>query len=100
MSGYVSTVSSLFPTVMAAATLPVLLPTKYLSSTSPGPVPEWKPSKYLLPPQPPPVDDTKVQEQELANSRQMLDGKMIKKARPRKTVDYFGGIGRWSMVGQ
>ncbi|KAF9049389.1 WD40 repeat-like protein [Hymenopellis radicata] len=83
---------------MAAATLPVLLPTKCLPSSSPGPVTEWKPSKYLLPPQPPPVDDAKVQEQELANSRQMLDGKMIKKARPRKTVDYFGGVGRWSML--
>ena len=39
-----------------------------------------------------------MQEQELANARQVMDGKMIKKTRPRRTVDYNGGMGRWVLV--
>lgn len=78
--------------------LPVLLPKNALPQPSVNSHLEWTPKKHLLPPQPPPVDDTKIQEQELANSRQMLDGKIIKKTRPRKTVDYYGGMGRWALV--
>jgi len=37
-------------------------------------------------------------EAELANARQMIDGKLIKKTRPRRTVDYNGGMGRWLLV--
>ncbi|KAK0448275.1 WD40-repeat-containing domain protein [Desarmillaria tabescens] len=61
--------------------LPILLPKSALPQPN---------TFYLC--KPPPVDDAKVQEQELANSRQMLDGKIIKKTRPRKTVDYYGGM--------
>ncbi|KNZ79943.1 Polyadenylation factor subunit 2 [Termitomyces sp. J132] len=28
----------------------------------------------------------------------MLDGKLIKKTRPRRTVDYNGGMGRWTLL--
>ncbi|KAK0210333.1 WD40-repeat-containing domain protein [Desarmillaria ectypa] len=78
--------------------LPVLLPKNALPQPSVNSHLEWTPKKHLLPPQPPPVDDAKIQEQELANSRQMLDGKIIKKTRPRKTVDYYGGMGRWALM--
>ncbi|TRM59843.1 hypothetical protein BD626DRAFT_506592 [Schizophyllum amplum] len=27
----------------------------------------------------------------------MLDGKMLKKTRPRRTVDFNGGMGRWNL---
>ncbi|GLB35528.1 putative anaphase-promoting complex subunit 4 WD40 domain [Lyophyllum shimeji] len=78
--------------------LPVLLP--------PGAIPkepgtshlEWQPRRYLTAPQPPPQDDGKIQELELASARQMLDGKLIKKTRPRRTVDYNGGMGRWVLL--
>ena len=76
-------------------TLPVLLPPSALPSTAHQP---WTPKRYTLPPQPPPQDDAKVQEQELANARQVMDGKMVKKTRPRRTVDYNGGMGRWVLV--
>ena len=59
---------------------------------------EWTPKRYLEPPKPPPVDEAKVQEQELANARNALDGKMLKKTRPRRTVDFNGGMGRWNLV--
>ena len=59
---------------------------------------EWTPKKYLSAPQPPPVDDAKLQEVEMANARQASDGKQIKKTRPRRTVDYNGGLGRWALV--
>lgn len=48
--------------------------------------------------QPPPVDDAKLQEAEMAAARQMMDGKLVKKTRPRRTVDYTGGVGRWGLV--
>lgn len=79
-------------------TLPVLLPataTPQLASSSHL---EWSPKKYRTAPQPPPQDDARNQEIELANARQMLDGKIIKKTRPRRTVDYNGGMGRWTLV--
>jgi polyadenylation factor subunit 2 len=49
-------------------------------------------------PQPPPMDDMKLQELEMAAARQMMDGKIVKKTRPRRTVDYNGGLGRWALV--
>ena len=80
------------------STLPVLLPNNALVRTSSIPHLEWKPTRYLSEPQPPPQDEGKVMEQELANQRQMIDGKLIKKTRPRRTVDYNGGMGRWILV--
>ncbi|KAL1660401.1 WD40-repeat-containing domain protein [Schizophyllum commune] len=75
--------------------LPLLLP----PSAIPTPVAnEWTPKRYLEPPKPPPVDEAKVQEQELANARNALDGKMLKKTRPRRTVDFNGGMGRWNLL--
>jgi polyadenylation factor subunit 2 len=82
---------------MGSVEQPVLLLPK---SALPGPSTslEWQPTRYLSDPQPPPVDDAKVQEQELANARQLLDGKQVKKTRPRRTVDYNSGMGRWILV--
>jgi polyadenylation factor subunit 2 len=81
-----------------AATLPMLLPGKSIPQPPKNPHLEWTPQKYRSAPQPPPQDDGKVEEQELASQRQMLDGKLIKKTRPRRTVDYNGGMGRWALV--
>lgn len=78
--------------------LPILLPTKVLPQEHSIPHIEWTPKKYLDPPQPPPVDDARAQEQELAHARQFMDGKLVKKTRPRRTVDFNGGMGRWAMV--
>lgn len=80
-----------------AHTVPLLLP----SNTVPRPPSfgyEWTPKKYLLGPQPPPVDDMRMLEQEMAAARQLADGKTVKKTRPRRTVDYNGGMGRWTLV--
>lgn len=81
-----------------SSALPILLPPKAVPSSSTRSHLEWTPKRYLSEPQPPPADDTKVQEQEMANARQALDGKLIKKTRPRRTVDYNGGMGRWALV--
>ncbi|KAF8626376.1 hypothetical protein AX15_005026 [Amanita polypyramis BW_CC] len=80
------------------SSLPVLLPSNALPQTQPIAHKPWLPRYYTLPPQPPPQDDAKLQELELANARQVLDGKMIKKTRPRRTVDYNGGMGRWMLM--
>lgn len=77
---------------------PVLLPTQVIPQKLSIPHIEWTPKKYQTAPQPPPTDDTRAQEQELAYARQFLDGKLIKKTRPRRTVDFNGGVGRWNMV--
>jgi hypothetical protein len=83
---------------MSTTTLPLLLPASVLGTNSePGPQ-EWKPSKHLQAPQPPPTDDTKQHDQEMAAARQLIDGKAFKKVRPRRTVDYFAGVGRWTLV--
>jgi polyadenylation factor subunit 2 len=79
------------------ATLPLLLPIQPTKTTR---YPEWKPQRYLQPPQPPVVDDQRIQDLELAVQRQLLDGKALKKTRPRRTVDYAGGMGRWALVCQ
>jgi polyadenylation factor subunit 2 len=78
--------------------LPVLLPPTAIPHPPSAPHVEWTPSRYLSAPQPPPVDDaTRMQELE-ANARQFADGKPLKKTRPRRTVDYNGGLGRWTLV--
>jgi hypothetical protein len=79
----------------STAALPLLLPTPTTKTTS---YPEWKPQRYLQPPQPPIVDDQRIHDLELAVQRQLLDGKALKKTRPRRTVDYAGGLGRWALV--
>jgi hypothetical protein len=81
-----------------ATGLPTLLPPKAIPRPPLAPHLEWTPRKYLSEPQPPPQDEGKIQEQELANARQVMDGKVIKKTRPRRTVDYNGGMGRWALV--
>ncbi|KAI9451621.1 WD40-repeat-containing domain protein [Lactarius psammicola] len=78
----------------STSALPLLLPTQHTKTTS---YPEWKPQRYLQPPQPPVVDDQRIQDLELAVQRQLLDGKALKKTRPRRTVDYAGGMGRWAL---
>ncbi|KAJ6546857.1 WD40-repeat-containing domain protein [Mycena capillaripes] len=81
-----------------AGTLPVLLPPRAVPHPPSAPHVEWKPSRYLSAPQPPPIDDaTRMQELE-ANARQFADGKPVKKTRPRRTVDYNGGLGRWTLL--
>lgn len=78
-----------------AATLPILLPEKAIPRPTSTVNLEWTPTKYRSAPQPPPTDDIKFQD---GDARQMLDGKLIKKTRPRRTVDYNGGMGRWALV--
>jgi polyadenylation factor subunit 2 len=88
----------LITTYYKMSSLPILLPASVIPKPSPSLYHEWKPQKYLSEPQPPPQDDGKVIEQEMANARQMLDGKIMKKTRPRRTVDYNGTLGRWALV--
>lgn len=76
----------------------VLLPSNVLPHKQPIAHIEWTPKRYENAPQAPPADDSKVQEQELAYARQFLDGKLVKKTRPRRTVDFNGGMGRWNML--
>ncbi|KIL68516.1 hypothetical protein M378DRAFT_158317 [Amanita muscaria Koide BX008] len=78
--------------------LPVLLPASAIPQVSSTSHQQWVPKRYTQPPQPPPQDEAKLQEQELANARQAMDGKVIKKTRPRRTVDYNGGMGRWILM--
>ena len=78
-----------------ATALPVLLPDKAIPLAPSMANLEWKPTKYLSVPQPPPTDEGKFQD---IDARQMLDGKLVKKTRPRRTVDYNGGMGRWALV--
>ncbi|KAJ7090425.1 WD40-repeat-containing domain protein [Mycena belliarum] len=78
--------------------LPVLLPRGAVRRAPAVPHTEWRPSRYLSEPQPPPIDDaTRMQELE-ASARQFADGKPVKKTRPRRTVDYNGGLGRWALL--
>jgi len=92
---------NLFPVrveLMAAATaLPVLLPQKAILSPEVSPF-EWRPTRDFSIPLPPPPDDSRTQDQEIAMARQAMDGKPVKKVRPRRTVDYGGSIGRWALM--
>lgn len=81
---------------MASTSAPLLLPQDAIPK--PRSEGEWTPTRYLEDPQPPPVDQDKMKELELAAQRQLLDGKALKKTRPRRTVDYSGGLGRWALV--
>ncbi|KAG5641039.1 hypothetical protein DXG03_006304 [Asterophora parasitica] len=78
--------------------LPVLLPGRSTLKEPTTSHLEWTPQRYRIAPQPPPQDNGKVQEIELANARQILDGKLIKKMRPRRTIDYNGELGRWALL--
>lgn len=82
---------------MDTTTLPLLLPASVLGKQESDPQ-EWKPSRYQQAPQPPPTDDSKQHDLEMAAARQLIDGKAFKKVRPRRTVDYFAGVGRWTLV--
>ncbi len=79
----------------ATTALPLLLPTQPAKTTSSS---AWEPQLHLQPPQPPVIDDQRIHDLELAIQRQLLDGKALKKTRPRRTVDYAGGMGRWALV--
>ncbi|KAA1477710.1 WD40 repeat-like protein [Dentipellis sp. KUC8613] len=85
---------------MSASTLPILLPQKPSASAQNqnDTFQEWKPKRYLEPPRPPPSDEGRQHELEMAVARQLLDGKALKKTRPRRTVDYGGGMGRWAQM--
>ncbi|KZT36210.1 WD40 repeat-like protein [Sistotremastrum suecicum HHB10207 ss-3] len=74
-----------------AAGLPILLPPSVIPTKKDH---LWQPTRYLSPPQPPAQDDTRSAELELAVQKQLIDVKVLKKTRPRRTVDYMGGIGR------
>ncbi|KAI0046905.1 WD40 repeat-like protein, partial [Auriscalpium vulgare] len=80
---------------MATSSLPLLLPQHPAKEST---FAEWKPQRHLQPPQPPVTDDARTQELEMAAARQMLDGKALKKTRPRRTVDYAGGMGRYNIL--
>jgi polyadenylation factor subunit 2 len=83
---------------MSTANLPLLLPQDLIKASAPARGPsEWRPTRYLQPPQPPPPDENRL-DMELAVARQMVDGKVLKKTRPRRTVDHSGGMGRWNLV--
>jgi hypothetical protein len=79
----------------STSALPLLLPPQ---NTKTNNYPEWEPRRHLQPPQAPVIDDQRIQDLELAVQRQLLDGKALKKTRPRRTVDYAGGMGRWALV--
>lgn len=79
---------------MASTSLPVLLPSRAIPSpeSSIG----WRPKRNLDTPNPPPPEDPRAVEMDMA--RQVQDGKPPKKVRPRRTVDYGGAMGRWTLV--
>ena len=79
----------------AGAPLPVLLPSRSLPTSQEGRV-EWTPKRNLEVPNSAPPEDPRMLEMDLA--RQLADGKPVKKVRPRRTVDYGGAMGRWTLV--
>ncbi|KAG8967051.1 pre-mRNA cleavage and polyadenylation factor (CPF) complex subunit [Tulasnella sp. 419] len=78
---------------MPPSSAPVLLPTTNLKP----PEGAWKPNMFEEDPRPPPPDIERQQQEEAAQKLGM-DGKAIKKAKPRRTVDYGGELGRWAMI--
>lgn len=80
----------------SSSSLPILLPPKSIPPVQPSPH-EWTPQKNLSLPVPPPTDDM-THEQEMAALRQAMDGRPVKKVRPRRTVDYTGPMGRLTLV--
>ncbi|KAJ3541506.1 hypothetical protein NMY22_g3860 [Coprinellus aureogranulatus] len=75
--------------------LPILLPAKSIPKPHALSHLEWTPKRYLSEPQPPSNEDARLQEEFIA--KQLLEGKIVKKTRPRRTVDYNGGMGRWAL---
>ncbi|KAL6308685.1 WD40-repeat-containing domain protein, partial [Sparassis latifolia] len=82
---------------MSSSSLPVLLPQNVLPSLD-RPQFEWKPKRDVSAINLPPPEDSRTQDQEMAMARQMMDGKTVKKVRPRRTVDYGGPMGRWALL--
>ncbi|KAJ7071375.1 WD40-repeat-containing domain protein [Mycena amicta] len=78
--------------------VPVLLPPNAVPRPISVPHIEWNPSRYLSEPQPPPVDESMRMQELEAAARAFADGKPIKKTRPRRTVDYNGPLGRWTLL--
>lgn len=77
-------------------TLPILLPPS-AHPRQPASDSDWRPTRHLQPPQPPPPDEHR-QDIARAAARELVDGKALKKTRPRRTVDYGGSMGRWILV--
>ncbi|KAG8860603.1 pre-mRNA cleavage and polyadenylation factor (CPF) complex subunit [Serendipita sp. 411] len=56
----------------------------------------WRPTKHLSKPEPPPPPPDVNPAIEAAAMAAGMDGKtLLKKTKPRRTVDYFGPMGRW-----
>ena len=68
----------------ATTALPLLPPTQLAKPTN---SPAWEPRRHLQPPQPPVVDYRRIHGLELAVQSQLLDGKAMKKTRPRRTIN-------------
>ncbi|KAI0035021.1 WD40-repeat-containing domain protein [Vararia minispora EC-137] len=83
---------------MSTSPLPLLLPQDLAKAitSEPGPS-EWRPKCYLQSPQPAPPDENRL-DLEQAVARQVVDGKVLKKTRPRRTVDHSGAMGRWNLM--
>lgn len=75
--------------------IPILLPKSDIPVHHPG---SWRATKHLKPPEPQLPDDTKAMEMEAAAIKQGIDTRPFKKVRPRRTVDYMGGVGRWNLI--
>ena len=79
-----------------SAPLPVLLPRNAVPKQEISPS-EWKPKRSPTELMPVPAEE-RTHDQEMAMARQAMDGKVVKKVRPRRTVDYGGPMGRWALV--
>jgi hypothetical protein len=64
-----------------------------LPTTRPTALSTWKASRHLSPLPRPPVDPEID-----APPKTGPDGRIIKKVRPRRTIDLWAGVGRWEMV--
>ncbi|KAG8835942.1 pre-mRNA cleavage and polyadenylation factor (CPF) complex subunit [Serendipita sp. 399] len=87
--------STTYPTnsnpVNADSGLPILIP-----NLQPLPQDVWKPTKHLSKPEPPPPLPDVSPAIEAAAMAAGMDGKtLLKKTKPRRTVDYFAPMGRW-----
>lgn len=78
----------MFSASMSQTTTGGRLPTT--RSTAPS---SWKASRHLTPLPRPPVDPEIDAPPKIGP-----DGRIIKKVRPRRTIDLWAGVGRWEMV--